>query len=105
MLPMGEMSYRLAIKANAEYSIEGDGLLVREGVVPGFVTTSPITKMTKHENWSLVYETLYQLSPTTDFKTIMPLVKDPLLFLNEVLLRDDDNELDHRCCLMVKYPM
>ena len=56
--------------------------------------------MTKHENWALVYETLYQLDATTEYGTIMPLVKDPLLFMNRVLLRDD--ELDHRCCLMVK---
>ena len=60
---------------------------------------------TKHENWSLTYETLYQLNPVSDFHTIMDVVKDPLAFMNEKLLRHDDDELDHKCCLALKYPV
>ena len=98
MLPLGELSYRLAIRPVYEYSVEGDGLLVREAIPPGFKTENSIFKQTKHENWSLVYETLYQLDPVTQFLTIMGVVKDPLL-------RHDDEELDHKCCLALKYPM
>ena len=59
MLPLGELSYALAIKPIYEYSIEGDGLLVRESIPPGFRAENRIMKQTKHANWSLVYETLY----------------------------------------------
>ena len=105
MLPLGDLSYRLAIRPIYEYSIEGDGLLVREAIPPGFRPENPIFKQTKHESWSLVYETLYQLDPVTQFRTIMGVVKDPLAFLNELLLRHEDEELDHKCCLTLKYPM
>ena len=105
MLPLGELSYSLAMKPIYEYSIEGDGLLVREAIPPGFKAENRIMRQTKHENWSLVYETLYQLNPVTQFLTIMGVVKDPLAFLNELLLRHEDDELDHKCCLSLKYPV
>ena len=105
MLPLGELSYQLVIKPTCEYSIEGDGLLVREGIPSGFRTENRIMTQNKYENWSLVYECLYQLNPVKDYATIMPLVKDPLAFLNETLLRHDDDELDHKVCLALKYPM
>ena len=104
-MPLGDLSYGLIIKPVHEYSIEGDGLLVREGIPPGFRTTNAIIKQTKHQNWSLVYEALYQLNPINEFLTIMCVTKDPLAFLNELLLRHDDDELDHKCCLALKYPM
>ena len=105
MLPLGELSYALLMKPTYEYSIEGDGLLVREAIPSGFRAENRIMVQTKHQNWSLVYETLYQLNPLTEHRTMMDIVKDPLAFLNESLLRHDDDELDHKCCLSLKYPV
>ena len=93
MLPLGELSYALLTKPLSEYSIEGNGLLVREAILSGSRAENRIMVQTKHENWALVYETMYQLNPLTQHRTIMDYVKDPLAFLNEILLRHDELSL------------
>ena len=105
ILPMGPLAYHLAIRPSTEYSLEGEGLLCRESLPIGLQITHPFNAMHRHQQWSLVYEHLYQMDPNAEFKIIMSVARDPLLLLRELLLRHDDTQLDHKSCLAVKYPM
>ena len=47
LLPMGQLAYHLAIRPSSEYTIQGDGLLCREGLPFGFVLKHPFVVMDK----------------------------------------------------------
>ena len=105
MLPMGDLAYHLAIKPVVALSVEGDGILCREGLPLDLEEiTHPCNILPKHEQWSLVYELFYILDPNVRFKTILAGSRDPLMMLGECLQRFVDELLDHRVCLQCKYP-
>ena len=102
---MGEIAYALSIRPKTEYTIQGEGLSCRESIPFGLVVKHPFVVMDKATQWSLLFEILYQVNPNTDFLQIMSVTRDPLAFLGELLLRHDDELLDHKVCLPCKYPM
>ena len=105
MLPMGDLAYHLGIRPVVALSIEGDGILCREGLPLDFEEiTHACNVLPKHENWALVYELFYVLDPNIRFKSIMAGGRDPLMLLGELLQRFVDEMLDHRVCLACKYP-
>ena len=105
MLPLGPISYHLAMFPTLEYSIEGDGILVREGIQPGKVLNHPWNRVNRYDSMAILYEDLYSLDPLKNTETILSVSRDPLSMLHELLLRHDDKELDHKSCLRVKYPV
>ena len=105
MLPMGELAYHLAIRPSSEYSIEGDGLTCRESIPLDLEVKHPFNIMDKHSQWALVYEILYLMNPVKKYNLICSVSRDPLGMLSELLLRHDDDQLDHLACLPFKYPM
>ena len=105
MLPMGPLSYQLAIIPISEHSIEGEGIFVREGIPPGKTLTHPWNRINRYDQMRLIYEDLYAMDPLKNLGTILTTSRDPLHMLHELLLRHNDTELDHRCCLQVKYPV
>lgn len=104
MLPMGPMAYHLGICPITEFSIEGTGILCREGLPPGKVLTHPWNLMDKKDQLRLLYEDLYTMHPIDNIDTINSTGRDPLFYVNELLLRHVDSELTHRCCVGAKYP-
>ena len=104
MLPMGELAYHLAIKPVSDISIEGDGLCVREGLPLNLKIEHPFNVLPKADQWALVYELVYMVDPVEKPEVILSIGRDPLMLLGECLLRHEDDLLDHRVCLAVKYP-
>ena len=105
MLPMGDLAYHLAIKPVVALTIEGDGILCREGIPLDLEEIAhPCNILPKHEQWALVYELFYILDPNVRFMTIMAGSRDPLMMLGDCLQRFVDEMLDHRVCLQCKYP-
>ena len=101
---MGDLGYHLAIRPTTEFSIEGDGLSCREGIPLDLELNHPFNVLPKMHQWSLVYELAYMMDPNMKPELFSRLSRDPLMFLGEHLLRHDDELLDHRTCLNVKYP-
>ena len=105
MMPMGPIAYHLAICPTTEFSIEGSGLIVREGIPPGKVLKHPWNMITRFDQMKLIYDAMYPLHPLKNVDTILSSYRDPLYALNEHLLRHHDEKLDHRDCLQVRYPV
>ena len=105
MMPLGPISYHLAILPTTEFSIEATGLTCREGIPPGTVISHPWNSTSKFDQMKLLYEPFYVLNPLKDTKAILTAFRDPLAALNEYMLRHHDEKLDHRDCLEVKYPV
>ena len=105
MLPLGPISYHLAILPTTEFSIEATGLVLREGIPPGKTISHPWNLLSKFDQMKLLYEPIYALNPLKNTDTILKAFRDPLGALNEFMLRHHDEKLDHRDCLEVKYPV